>query len=80
MFYWNCYWDCCICHVILMVWSCFIGTVTGTVVFVMLFPWCGRVLQVIVLAPEQIPFAQLGPFGSFCSYLVENLSGLMFKM
>ncbi|CAL8362100.1 unnamed protein product [Boreogadus saida] len=35
---------------------------------------------VIVLAPEKIPFEHLGPFGTFCSYLVENLSGLMFKM
>lgn len=37
-------------------------------------------LTVIVLAPENIPFEHLGPFGTFCSYLVENLSGLMFKL
>ncbi|KAJ3610304.1 hypothetical protein NHX12_022397 [Muraenolepis orangiensis] len=35
---------------------------------------------VIVFAPETIPFEDLGPFGTLCSYLVENLSGLMFKM
>ncbi|CAL8299415.1 unnamed protein product [Merluccius merluccius] len=35
---------------------------------------------VVVLAPETIPFEHLGPFGSICSYLVENLSDLMFKI
>ncbi|XP_037639378.1 transmembrane protein 254 [Sebastes umbrosus] len=33
----------------------------------------------IVFAPEKIPFEYLGAFGTFCSYLVENYSGLMYK-
>lgn len=33
----------------------------------------------IVLAPEQIPFEHLGPFGSFCKHLVDNYADIMYK-
>ncbi|XP_015249199.1 PREDICTED: transmembrane protein 254 isoform X1 [Cyprinodon variegatus] len=33
----------------------------------------------IVFAPEKIPFDHLGPFGSFCRYLVDNHADLMYK-
>ncbi|XP_012717841.2 transmembrane protein 254 isoform X1 [Fundulus heteroclitus] len=32
-----------------------------------------------VFAPEKVPFGQLGPFGSFCRYLVDNHGDLMYK-
>ncbi|MEQ2249328.1 hypothetical protein ILYODFUR_028094, partial [Ilyodon furcidens] len=32
-----------------------------------------------VFAPEKIPFDHLGPFGSFCRYLVDNHADLMYK-
>uniref|UniRef100_A0A3Q2TQB5 Transmembrane protein 254 n=1 Tax=Fundulus heteroclitus TaxID=8078 RepID=A0A3Q2TQB5_FUNHE len=32
-----------------------------------------------VFAPEKVPFDQLGPFGSFCRYLVDNHGDLMYK-
>ncbi|XP_018534858.1 transmembrane protein 254 [Lates calcarifer] len=33
----------------------------------------------IVFAPEKIPFQLLGPFGSFCRYLVDNHADIMYK-
>ncbi|CAJ1066936.1 transmembrane protein 254 [Xyrichtys novacula] len=33
----------------------------------------------IVFAPEVIPFQHLGPFGTFCRYLVDNYAGIMYK-
>ncbi|GLD70693.1 transmembrane protein 254 [Lates japonicus] len=33
----------------------------------------------IVFAPEKIPFQLLGPFGSFCTYLVDNHADIMYK-
>ncbi|KAI9533812.1 hypothetical protein NQZ68_019895 [Dissostichus eleginoides] len=33
----------------------------------------------IVFAPEKIPFEHLGPFGSFCTHLVDNYASIMYK-
>ncbi|KAK7901601.1 hypothetical protein WMY93_018370 [Mugilogobius chulae] len=33
----------------------------------------------IVFAPEVIPYQHMGPFGTFCRYLVDNHAGLMYK-
>ncbi|KAK5853633.1 hypothetical protein PBY51_014771 [Eleginops maclovinus] len=33
----------------------------------------------IVFAPEKIPFGYLGVFGSFCTHLVDNYAGIMYK-
>ncbi|KAM7385122.1 hypothetical protein PAMP_001219 [Pampus punctatissimus] len=33
----------------------------------------------IVFVPEKIPFELLGPFGTFCSYLVDNYANVMYK-
>ncbi|XP_071337370.1 transmembrane protein 254 [Trachinotus anak] len=33
----------------------------------------------IVFAPEKIPFEHLGPFGTFCRYLVDNHADIMYK-
>lgn len=33
----------------------------------------------IVFAPEKIPFEYLGPYGTFCKYLVDNHAGIMYK-
>ncbi|XP_039994452.1 transmembrane protein 254 [Xiphias gladius] len=33
----------------------------------------------IVFAPEKIPFENLGVYGSFCRYLVDNHADLMYK-
>ncbi|XP_074532212.1 transmembrane protein 254 [Halichoeres trimaculatus] len=33
----------------------------------------------IVFAPEIIPYQHLGPYGTFCRYLVDNHAGLMYK-
>ncbi|XP_051284014.1 transmembrane protein 254 [Dicentrarchus labrax] len=32
-----------------------------------------------VFAPEVIPFQHLGPFGTFCRYLVDNYADIMYK-
>ncbi|XP_038593675.1 transmembrane protein 254 [Micropterus salmoides] len=32
-----------------------------------------------VFVPEKIPFEELGPFGSFCRYLVVNHADIMYK-
>uniref|UniRef100_A0A8C4GMS8 Transmembrane protein 254 n=1 Tax=Dicentrarchus labrax TaxID=13489 RepID=A0A8C4GMS8_DICLA len=37
------------------------------------------VLQCTVFAPEVIPFQHLGPFGTFCRYLVDNYADIMYK-
>lgn len=37
------------------------------------------VLQLIVFAPETIPYHYLGAFGTFCRYLVDNYADLMYK-
>ncbi|XP_049592827.1 transmembrane protein 254 [Syngnathus scovelli] len=33
----------------------------------------------IVFAPEVIPYHLLGPFGTFCRYLVDNHAGVLYK-
>lgn len=33
----------------------------------------------IVFAPEVIPYEHLGPFGTFCRYLVDNHAGFMYN-
>ncbi|XP_072293095.1 transmembrane protein 254 [Eucyclogobius newberryi] len=33
----------------------------------------------VVFAPEVIPYDLLGPFGTFCRYLVENHADLLYK-
>nr|XP_046258742.1 transmembrane protein 254 [Scatophagus argus] len=33
----------------------------------------------IVFVPEKIPLQSLGPFGTFCRYLVDNHGDLMYK-
>ncbi|XP_053189633.1 transmembrane protein 254 [Scomber japonicus] len=32
-----------------------------------------------VFVPEKIPFELLGPFGTFCKYLVDNYASIMYK-
>ncbi|KAM3606618.1 uncharacterized protein V6R79_019775 [Siganus canaliculatus] len=34
----------------------------------------------IVFTPETIPFQHLGPFGTFCTYLVDNHADMMYKV
>ncbi|XP_028324790.1 transmembrane protein 254-like [Gouania willdenowi] len=34
----------------------------------------------IVYVPEKLPLSYLGLFGSFCSYLVDNYSHVLYKM
>lgn len=36
-------------------------------------------LQWVVFAPETFPFRYLGPYGTFCRYLVDNHSGILYK-
>ncbi|MEQ2160273.1 hypothetical protein GOODEAATRI_031917, partial [Goodea atripinnis] len=45
----------------------------------LMFKLCTVILQFTVFAPEKIPFDHLGPFGSFCRYLVDNHADLMYK-
>nr|XP_057913764.1 transmembrane protein 254 [Doryrhamphus excisus] len=33
----------------------------------------------IVFAPEKIPYHHLGPFGTFCKYLVNNHASILYK-
>ncbi|TWW78015.1 transmembrane protein 254 [Takifugu flavidus] len=33
----------------------------------------------VVFAPGTFPFQYLGPYGTFCRYLVDNHSGLLYK-
>ncbi|KAM9345365.1 transmembrane protein 254 [Symphorus nematophorus] len=33
----------------------------------------------IVFAPEKLPLQYLGPFGTFCTYLVDNYADIMYK-
>ncbi|XP_020496951.1 transmembrane protein 254 [Labrus bergylta] len=37
-------------------------------------------LACMVFAPEIIPFQHLGPYGTFCRYLLDNYAGVLHKM